>query len=116
MKGELIVGERPFREGLILDLKGDLTKLAESSLLHGGQWARIPEGKFVLVLNFTEVEYINSAGIAVLIRLSQTAITSGLTLYGYGVNSHYQKMFRLIGLTEFIMIYPDEYALMLRFQ
>ena len=116
MKGELIVGERPFREGLIVDLKGDLTKQAEDVLLYDRQWERLPAGKSVLVLNFSEVEYINSAGIAVLIRLSQTALTSGHTLYAYGINAHYQKMFRLIGLTEFIMIYPDEYALMLRFQ
>jgi stage II sporulation protein AA (anti-sigma F factor antagonist) len=116
LKGELVVEERGFANGLILDMKGDLTKDAEETLLHQRKWA---DGSIVgsnVILNFSEVEYINSAGIAILIRLAQTGMKANFTIYAFGINTHYQKMFRLIGLTEFIMIYPDEYALMQRFK
>ncbi len=116
MKNELTIGERIFASGLILDIQGDLTKDAEDILLHQRNWSEgLGDGANV-ILNFSEVEYINSAGIAVLIRLAQTGKKAGFTIYAFGINSHYQKMFRLIGLAEFIMIYPDEYALMQRFQ
>ncbi|MDF2668853.1 MAG: anti-anti-sigma factor [Paenibacillus sp.] len=114
MNGELVIEERAIAGGVILDMKGDLTKDAEGILLHQRKWAEEYSEEARVILNFSKVEYINSAGIAVLIRLAQTVKKASITLYAFGINTHYQKMFRLIGLTEFIMIYPDEYSLMQR--
>ncbi len=116
MNSELTIAERAFRDGIILDLRGDLTKQSEAALLHWRDWAAGLDGKAALALNLTEVERINSAGIALLIRLCQQGLKAGFAIYAYGVRAHYQKMFRLIGLTEFMTIYPDEYSLMLSFE
>lgn len=116
MNSELIIGERPFQGGLILDLEGDLTKQAENELLKdlGGDRG-LTDGQ-ALALNLTRVAYMNSSGLALLIRLAQACLQAGVVLFAYGVSAHYQKMFRLIGLTELIVIDPDEYAFKLRFQ
>ncbi|WP_135555674.1 STAS domain-containing protein [Paenibacillus cymbidii] len=116
MTERLIIDERTFAWGYILDLQGELTKLSEEKLLGWRPWAQGLDGKPYLVLNLTGIRLINSAGIALLIRLSQHALKAGFSIYAFGVNAHYQKMFRLIGLTEFILLYPDEYSLVLRLE
>lgn len=114
MTSELVIKERSFSNGVILDLQGDVTKTAEEKLLHWRNWSDEASAGLRVVFNFTDVPYINSAGIAILIRIAQAAGKSGIMLYAFGVSNHYQKMFRLIGLNEFIMIFPDEYSLMQR--
>ncbi len=116
MNSELSIAERLFRDGILLDLQGDLTMKAEESLLKWRDWENGMEGRSRLVLNFNGVDYVNSAGIAILIRLAHAAQQAGFSLYGFGINAHYQRMFRLIGLTDFLTIYPDEYSLMLKLQ
>jgi len=112
---EFHIGERFFAEGLILDLKGDVTKQAEDALLQWRKWEQALDGKRNLVLNFSDVPYINSAGIATLIRLIDACLKAGIDSYAFGLTSHYQKLFRVVGMTEFLMIYPDEYSLLKRF-
>lgn len=67
-----------------------------------------------LVLNFTQVPYMNSAGIALLIRLSRSSKKAGIHTLAFGLSSHYQKLFRMVGLTESIMLLPDEHAVLRR--
>lgn len=108
---------RHFGSGIVLDLNGDLTKTAEEEMLHSRSWDQEmgPEGKY-LILNFTGMPYINSAGIAILIRLSRTGRKAGYKTFAFGLNAHYQKLFRVVGLTEYKMIYPDEYSVMQRIE
>ena len=95
----------------LLALHGDLSKDAEETLLGARAWQDgLEGGKTALVLDFTGVPYINSAGIAVLIRLVRTGRKAGFRTYAFGVNAHYQKLFRMVGLTELMAIYPSEYA------
>lgn len=108
---------RPFIHGLILDLQGDLTKQAEEYLLKLRKWEEgLEPGHKYLILNFTRSPYINSAGIALLIRLVRSGRNNGFQTFGYGVTSHYMKMFRMVGLTEYMSIYPDEYAVLTRIE
>jgi len=108
---------RDFGTGLALTLAGDLTKAAEQALLDGFDWERgLGGGRRYLVLNLTGVNYINSAGMAVLIRLSRTGRKAGYHTFACGVTTHYQKLFRMVGLTEYMMIYPDEYSVMQRIE
>jgi stage II sporulation protein AA (anti-sigma F factor antagonist) len=112
---ELVMEQRIIPNGLTLELKGDLTKQSGEALLLLRSWEEGVGGDR-LVLNFTGVAYINSAGIATLIRLARTGRKAGFHLYAYGLTSHYQKLFRMVGLTELMMIYPDEYSLFQRFE
>jgi anti-anti-sigma factor len=116
--------ESPFRidvrqtpKALILDLHGDLSKQAEEGLLAFRNWEQgLEQGRTFLLLNLTGVHYINSMGIAVLIRLVRTLSRAGCQTFAYGVTPHYQKLFRMVGLTGYMMIYPDEYSVSQRIE
>lgn len=117
MDNQFEVKVRPFEYGIILDLTGDMTKLSEEALLglRGWEAGLDNEGKYV-ILNFTRVPYINSAGIAVLIRIVRAGLKGKFRAFGYGITPHFQKLFRMVGLTEYLMIYPDEYAVLQRIE
>lgn len=117
MEQALEVTVRSFDRGMIIDMDGDLTKSAEEALLRRRNWEEGLDGENnVLVLNFTRVPYINSSGIAVLIRIVRAGWKGGYQTFAYGVSPHYQKLFRMVGLTEYMMIYPDEYSVMQRIE
>jgi len=95
-----------------LTLRGDLTKQAEETLFGLRSWQDgLEGGKTFLVIDFTDVPYINSAGIALLIRLVRLGLKAGYRTFAFGVNGHYQKLFRMVGLTEYMAIYPNEQAI-----
>lgn len=102
-------------QSMALDMQGDLTKQAEDAVLRLRQWNEgLDEKRKYLILNLTQVHYINSAGIAVLIRLARSGTPGGFQTFAYGATAHYEKLFRMVGLTEYMMIYPDEYAILER--
>jgi anti-anti-sigma factor len=103
--------DRTFETGVVITLTGDLTKASEPILLGDFEWDKgLGNNKRYLVLNLTGINYISTAGMALLIRLSRTGRKAGYHTFACGVSPHYQKLFRMVGLTEYIMIYPDEYA------
>lgn len=117
MNNEFLVNVRELEHCTILDLQGDLTKTAEESLIGTREWQEGLEGsKRYLVINLSQVPYVNSAGIAVLIRLLRFGIKAGFHTFAYGVSSHYQKLFRMVGLTEYMALYPNEYSVLQRIE
>jgi anti-sigma B factor antagonist len=108
---------RKFPGSLVLELSGDLTKSAETKLLSLlEQEAELGHGVRFLALDLTKVEYINSGGMAVLIRFARMGSKAGVHTFSWGVSSHYEKLFRMVGLTEYMMIYPNEFAVMQRIE
>lgn len=102
---------------VILDLYGDLSNQSEECLLSLNDWERgLQDGKRYLIINFMQVPYINSMGIAVLIRIVRSLAKAGCQTFAYGVTAHYQKLFRMVGLTEFMAVYPDEYSISQRIE
>lgn len=59
-------------------------------------------------LNFGSTDYLNSAGIGLIISLVEDAAQAGRRVYAYGLNSHNRKLFRMVGLTERLMLVADE--------
>ncbi|WP_274365985.1 STAS domain-containing protein [Paenibacillus thermotolerans] len=117
MNSELSVAVRELEHCTVLDLKGDLTKHAEDAVLGLRNWLQGLEGsKRALVLNLSQVPYVNSAGIAVLIRLVRYGTKARFHTYAFGVSSHYQKLFRMVGLTEYMAVYPDEFTVLQRIE
>ena len=58
-----------------------------------------------IVLNFQEVDYINSTGIALIVGLLAQARKSHRQLVVYGLSEHYQEIFRITRLSDFMQIY-----------
>jgi len=61
-------------------------------------------------------EELHSSGIALLIRIVRAGRKAGYRTFAYGLTPHYQKLFRMVGLTEYMMIYPDEYTILARIE
>ncbi len=102
---------------MVLKLAGDLTKAAEADLLEGpGGAGSLGEDVRFLALDLSRVPYINSGGMAVLIRLARNGKKAGVHTFAWGVTPHYEKLFRMVGLTEFVMLYPDEFAVFERIE
>lgn len=95
----------------LVTMYGDLSNQAEEVLLGLRAWELGLDGRKFLILNFTQVPYINSMGIAVLIRVVRSTSKAGCHAFAYGITPHYQKLFRMVGLTEYMMIYPDLYSI-----
>lgn len=115
MKQRLHVATRQAGHAWVIDLQGDLTKSAEVELLELHQWEKgLPNSCTALVLNFKEVGYINSLGIAILIRIVRALYKAECPAFAFGLTPHYKKLFRMVGLTEYMTIYDDEYSVMQR--
>lgn len=90
--------DRP--EGRIVRLYGEMTGEAERTC-HELLIEPLPP---TLLLDFTEVDYINSAGIALLIKLLRGTRAAGTTVRVIGLSDHYRRIFRMVGLTQYLEI------------
>ena len=62
----------------------------------------------IVGFNFSATDYMNSAGIGLVINLVEDATQAGRKVYAYGLGSHYRKLFNMVGLTERITLVADE--------
>jgi anti-anti-sigma factor len=92
---------------VILDLHGDINALAESALNQVYAEAEALQPAAIL-LNFSDVSYINSTGIALIVSLLARARAAGRMLLAYGLADHYVEIFNITRLADFMAVYPDE--------
>jgi anti-sigma B factor antagonist len=93
----------------IVDLSGDINAMAESALTEAYAQASAL-GVERIALNFTQVGYINSTGIALIVGLLASARKEGLSLAAYGLSDHYREIFEITRLADFLTMFPDEAA------
>lgn len=107
---ELIIKEEIKPDVYILRLSGDITKTSGDALLQWRNWeAGLPDGIAALLVDFSRVSYINSAGIAALIRFFRFG--GGLYRSGcFGLHYHYEKLFTMVGLNKYLRVYPSEWS------
>ncbi len=91
----------------VVDVRGEITAASEDALMDayaraGGEEVR------ALVLNFSELEYMNSSGIGLLVTLLVRANRAKQKLLAFGLNEHYRQIFELTRLDEAIGIYDSE--------
>jgi anti-sigma B factor antagonist len=98
---------RHMQENAIIDLKGDINSLAIDTFNNVFAEASGPNTKAVL-LNFNEVEYINSTGIALIVGLMSKARQANQSLATYGLSDHYVSIFNITRLSDYISLFPDE--------
>ncbi len=93
----------------IIDIQGEIDGFADKALHRAYAEAAAGQPQQIL-LNFSGVESINSTGIAVLVAVLAQARRDQLPLLSYGLNDHYQEIFRITRLSEFIRAFRDEEA------
>ncbi len=91
----------------VIQFTGDVTTFAEDVVQNAYQQVS-RSGVNNIALDFTSCEYINSAGIAVIIGVVTEARRKGQDVYAFGLSSHYQKLFRMVGLTDYMAICENE--------
>lgn len=104
---ELSVSTRE-RDGVaIIDLVGDVTTFAEEKI--NSAYAQLTgQGARYVLLNFRQNDYINSAGIAILIGIVTEVNRNSQKLAVSGLSQHFQKIFRMVGLAQYAEIYQNE--------
>jgi anti-anti-sigma factor len=108
MSSRLFQAEVRSQVGLaIIDLHGEINAFAETDLIAAYTLAETGNpGK--IVLNFSDVDYINSTGIALIVGLLARARKARRVMAVFGLSEHYQEIFQITRLSDFMTIFPDE--------
>ena len=106
MSEEIQVTVRTNGNATIIDLAGDVTTFAEEAINQAYHTAS-DNGAANIIFNFRENDYINSAGIAILIGVVTEARKRDQRLLITGLSAHFQKIFRMVGLTQYADLYPS---------
>ncbi len=99
------------KNALIIDLHGEINGTVEAALTAAYEQAEAQNPE-TIILNFTDVDYINSTGIALIVGLLARARKAHRTLTVYGLSEHYTEIFNITRLVDFMRIYQDEESLM----
>jgi anti-anti-sigma factor len=106
MSDEIQISVRWEEDTAVIDLLGDVTTFAEDAINQAYQSAS-SDGATNIIFNFRENDYINSAGIAILIGVVTEARKRDQKLLMTGLSAHFQKIFRMVGLTQYADLYPS---------
>jgi anti-anti-sigma factor len=92
---------------VVIDLHGEINAEADDQLNAAYDQAAA-ENPHTVVLNFSQVSYINSTGIALIVGLLAQARKNHSRLVVYGLSDHYNEIFTITRLSDFMTIYMDE--------
>jgi anti-anti-sigma factor len=106
MSEEIQVTVKTNGSATVIDLAGDVTTFAEEAINQAYKTAS-DNGATNIIFNFRENDYINSAGIAILIGVVTEARKRDQRLLITGLSAHFQKIFRMVGLTQYADLYPS---------
>jgi anti-sigma B factor antagonist len=91
----------------VIDLTGEINGFAQEALdaAYAEAEAKNPEA---ILLNFEDVDYINSTGIALIVGLLARARASKRRLLACNLSEHYVEIFNITRLSDFMSVLPDE--------
>lgn len=91
----------------IIELHGEVNAGAENVLKEA--YTTVERQNIqVILLNYSQVNYINSTGIALIITLLAQARKSQRILLACGLSEHYIEIFQITRLIDFMRVFPDE--------
>lgn len=91
----------------VIDVHGEVTSMAENALMDAYTQASGPATKSI-ILNFSDLQYMNSSGIGLLVTLLIRINRQKQKLLAYGLSDHYRQIFDLTRLDEAINICASE--------
>jgi anti-sigma B factor antagonist len=95
---------RALPDGSLIELSGDIDGGARDAL--DAAYRSAGEGQ--LLLDFANVEYINSTGIALIVGLLARARTDQRPVSARGLSEHYREIFEITRLSDFMTILTEE--------
>jgi len=91
----------------VINIKGDLTAVTGHEIDNAYKNDSVINTPKIL-LHFDKDCYINSGGLAFLIDIASEARKKEQKIRAYGLSDHFQKIFKMIGLTRCISIFNSE--------
>lgn len=92
-------------DGSAIGLKGTVNRAAKERMEAAyGEATRI-DGE--IVLDFTEADYINSTGIALIVGILSKARAEERDVGALGLTPHYREVFEITRLSDFMTIYDE---------
>jgi len=96
---------RGSRELATIELHGDIDIAAEAGL--GAAYADTAAlDAIAILLDFADAGYINSTGIALIVRLLADALRDQREVRAAGLSPHYLEIFRITRLSDYMQIEP----------
>ena len=89
----------------VLRIHGEITGHSEPPVMEAYRQA---EGAKAVVLDFSDLDYMNSGGIGLLVTLLVRTQRAGQRLLAVGLSEHYRQILALTRLDEAISIHDDE--------
>src|SRR5262245_43161485 len=109
MPDEVVASVRDAPPLTVIDLRGEVTAAADAAIARAyGQACR--RGAAYILLDFSGVRYLNSAGIGSIIDVLTQAREADQRLLVTGLTPHYAKIFDMMGLTEYVPVFESEEA------
>ena len=107
-EAQVKMGVRPAGDhASIIDVEGELTAFAEAVLMDAYNQASDGQVR-AIILNFEDLEYMNSSGIGLLVTLLIRINREKQTLMTYGLSDHYRSIFQITRLDDAIAIHDSE--------
>jgi len=98
---------RPEDGNAVIDLHGDINSNADHNLTAAYEAATALEAR-TIVLNFSQADYINSTGIALIVGLLARARQQKIEVRAWGLTEHYREIFEITRVADFMKIFNDE--------
>jgi anti-sigma B factor antagonist len=91
----------------IISLRGQIDAFGED-VLNAAYAELASQNPSAILLDFSQVDYINSTGIALIVGLLAQSRKSGSRMLACGLSEHYTELFRITRLIDFIGVFPDQ--------
>lgn len=90
-----------------IDLDGEIDALGEGALSEAYADAA-QSGPDAIVLNFENVGFINSTGIALVVGVLMKARAANIRIVTTGLSDHFSEIFRITRLSDYMTMLPSE--------
>jgi anti-anti-sigma factor len=92
---------------VVLSMYGDVTPFSEKAVMEAYE-KNTSVSTLKILLDFSKAKYINSGGIAIIISLVSEARKKNQKVGVCSLTSHFEKIFDMIGLTDYVEMYKTE--------
>jgi anti-anti-sigma factor len=99
---------KPSEKGVVIELLGTVNRGAKEGMEAAYEEASKSPGE--ILLDFRNVDYINSTGIAVIVGVLAMARAEDRQVGAFGLSDHYKEVFEITRLADFMHIYENAAA------
>jgi anti-anti-sigma factor len=107
MQSNCDVTVRTTPDAVVLELRGELNASATDLLLPTYREAVREGDPDTVLLDFAQVDYINSTGIALIVGVLAQARAEGRSVAACGLSEHYREIFAITRLSDFMQMFGD---------